>query len=654
MSPISPSPSPLASPPSETHPLASPVTLPPPLLPPSPRLSLLTRLIQSQKKSTVLQPGPSPLVPSPSPELYFLPRLSPDSQESHHAPKNLPLVPQETAEHTPPSYIPYHGRVEDLLLFSALIPYLVPYSGPRTAPLDTFGLLFPSNAIPIDLNHISLPKTDGTELEARFVVLRLRVPTVSRNSLMASLTSFFKQRKGSHSDEVEERSLRHRSSKHDLKMLFRRKPEAISINTRVSNSSNNGLSYGALFTNLPISPSLARSKSLAVNLYTVPNQPEPLLPFSKRYSKMSESLGAGAGGLVRIVKRVSDKRIFAVKEFRQRFANESKKDYKKKITLEFCIGSALKNTNVIETIEICYEHDKIYQVMEYCEYDLFAIVMSGKMLPKEVDCCFKQILKGIRYLHSMGLAHRDLKLDNCCITENGIVKVIDFGLSVVFAYPFSNKIVEASGIVGLDPYLAPEVVVFQKYDPRPVDIWLAAIVYLCMTLRKFPWKVPKILDQSFKLFATRGDGLELLNSMLKRVRLELSEEPELDRKTPLTTPEISREEEKKPEADVAKVDVNKPLPPVDKGKKLTGEDRLLHALPEYSRPLIRKMVQLAPACRCTIEEIFEDPWLDSIDECYEDDCDGDKKLYRGESHRHTSVDQSEAHIAYLEKKKKHK
>lgn len=620
---------------------------------------------------------------------------------------------------TPILYLAANSRNEPGLSYSPIssssIPFTAPYSGNKntTSPTQTNyeaqGFSFPINGNLIDSNHILLPKLSdltNMEIDQRFIVTKSKInlihnspsyvtmdkPTpggttpISRNSSMASLQNFFtKSRKnssynlsnlssntefvGSVTNIVEpptsapgasdngvssvesSRSLSHRLSKSDLKKFFSRKGSSRkaekSLNYNQKKSSSN------LYTNT--------SSSLATNRLL--QQEQQTLLYSKRYSKVSDSLGAGAGGSVRIVKRNSDKSIFAVKEFRARFANESKKDYTKKITSEYCIGSTLKNTNIIETIEICYESDKMYQVMEYCEFDLFAIVMSGKMSPAEVDCCFKQILKGIRYLHSMGLAHRDLKLDNCCITSSGVVKVIDFGSSVVFGYPFSSKIVEAGGIVGSDPYLAPEVVVFQKYDPRPVDIWSAAIIYSCMTLRKFPWKVPKLTDQSFKLFATRGDGSEPLNSVLKRTA-----------DTPLAT---IPDEEKKPGLEDLHIS-SPPLPPKDEQPKTngqkhqhhnhhnnqkrkkpetklaSGEARLLNALPEYSRPLIGKMVNLAPALRCTIDEIFEDKWLDGIDECYEDDVEGEddtKRLFRGKDHTHTEVDQSEAHIAYLEKKK---
>jgi serine/threonine protein kinase len=109
--------------------------------------------------------------------------------------------------------------------------------------------------------------------------------------------------------------------------------------------------------------------------------------------------------------------------------------------------------------------------------------MTGKQTEEEVGCCFKQIVAGVRYLHEMGLAHRDLKLDNCCVNELGIVKIIDFGCAVVFKYPLEQDLIEATGIVGSDPYLAPEVCTEIRYDPQPADIWSLAIIYAYPTPR---------------------------------------------------------------------------------------------------------------------------------------------------------------------------
>lgn len=198
--------------------------------------------------------------------------------------------------------------------------------------------------------------------------------------------------------------------------------------------------------------SASPSRSIKSGSKTPPHQKvSQQLPFddnhglTSKYGKFGKVLGAGAGGSVRLMKRSSDNTTFAVKEFRARHSYESEKEYNKKVTAEFCVGSTLHHGNIIESLDIVQEKGKWYEVMEYAPYDLFAIVMTGKMSREEISCAFLQILSGVTYMHSMGLAHRDLKLDNVVVNEHGIMKIIDFGSASVFKYPFENGIVLASG-----------------------------------------------------------------------------------------------------------------------------------------------------------------------------------------------------------------
>ncbi|PFH50661.1 hypothetical protein AMATHDRAFT_144516 [Amanita thiersii Skay4041] len=232
---------------------------------------------------------------------------------------------------------------------------------------------------------------------------------------------------------------------------------------------------------------------------------------TKKYGKWGRVLGSGAGGTVRLIK-ASNKNgggIFAVKEFRPKRTGESEKEYQKKVTAEFCVGSTLKHPNIIETVDIVSDHGHYYEVMEYAPYDLFSVVMSGKMCRPEIYCVFRQICDGVEYLHELGLAHRDLKLDNCVMTHNNVVKLIDFGTATVFHYP-GKAHTPATGVVGSDPYLAPEVLNRDSYDPRKTDVWSVAIIFLCMVLRRFPWKIPDPkTDPSFKAFINAHPDLSL-------------------------------------------------------------------------------------------------------------------------------------------------
>ncbi|CAE6459497.1 unnamed protein product [Rhizoctonia solani] len=223
---------------------------------------------------------------------------------------------------------------------------------------------------------------------------------------------------------------------------------------------------------------------------------------SKKYGKWGKVLGSGAGGTVRLIKASTKNggAVYAVKEFRPRRQGETEREYQKKVTAEFCVGSTLKHINIIHTVDIVSDHGHYYEVMEYAPYDLFSVVMSGRMQRPEIYCVFRQICDAVDYLHGMGLAHRDLKLDNCVMTTDNIVKLIDFGTATVFHYP-GRSLTLASGVVGSDPYLAPEVLHAPNYDPRKTDVWSIAIIFMCMTLRRFPWKIPDPkVDPSYKAF----------------------------------------------------------------------------------------------------------------------------------------------------------
>ncbi|KIK59778.1 hypothetical protein GYMLUDRAFT_74223 [Collybiopsis luxurians FD-317 M1] len=230
----------------------------------------------------------------------------------------------------------------------------------------------------------------------------------------------------------------------------------------------------------------------------------------KKYGKWGRVLGSGAGGTVRLIK-ASHKNggtIFAVKEFRPKRNGESEKEYQKKVTAEFCVGSTLKHPNIIETVDIVSENGHYYEIMEYAPYDLFSVVMSGKMCRPEIYCVFRQICEGVEYLHSLGLAHRDLKLDNCVMTTDNVVKLIDFGTATVFHYPGKTTHTKAKGVVGSDPYLAPEVLTDDEYDARKTDVWSVAVIFLCMILRRFPWKCPDVKnDASFRAFVNAHPDL---------------------------------------------------------------------------------------------------------------------------------------------------
>ncbi|KAL5411348.1 hypothetical protein PMIN04_010282 [Paraphaeosphaeria minitans] len=233
--------------------------------------------------------------------------------------------------------------------------------------------------------------------------------------------------------------------------------------------------------------------------------------------KRGKILGRGATSEVRIMARrgFGGEDLVAVKEFRPRDNDETEGDYVDKIKSEYSIAKSLHHPNIVETVRLCTNRDRWNHVMEYCAYgELFSLVerklfaggTEGYYSPEDRLCFFKQLLRGVDYLHSHGIAHRDIKLENLLLNKEGHLKISDFGVAEVFCgvHPglrgaggecgknMGEVRLSDPGICGSLPYIAPEVLQKKgKYDPRPLDIWSCAIVYLTMTFGGCPWQAAK-------------------------------------------------------------------------------------------------------------------------------------------------------------------
>ncbi|KAG3063020.1 hypothetical protein PI124_g18929 [Phytophthora idaei] len=143
--------------------------------------------------------------------------------------------------------------------------------------------------------------------------------------------------------------------------------------------------------------------------------------------------------------------------------------------------------NVLQTLDQFLEGDTWFIVMEFCDGgDLCQTLESLPQhhLPEvEVLPLFLQIVRGVRWLHSNGIAHRDLSLENVLLSRsNGdgdgataTAKICDFGLSTEAERVCHER-------VGKVHYMAPEVVAGSAYDPRAADVWsLGIILFVLLT-----------------------------------------------------------------------------------------------------------------------------------------------------------------------------
>ncbi|KAL3496091.1 kinase-like domain-containing protein [Aspergillus germanicus] len=192
---------------------------------------------------------------------------------------------------------------------------------------------------------------------------------------------------------------------------------------------------------------------------------------------------------------------YALKVFR-RGPQQSTDSYERRIRAEFSISSSLNHQNIIRTFELVQiGNDTLGACMEYCSGgDLHSLIIASDTLrQEEADCFFKQLIRGIQYLHDMGIAHRDLKPENLLLTPRGCLKISDFGNAECFRAP-GEEVQMSSGLCGSTPYISPEQFTEPEFDPRGTDVWVAAVIYIAMRLGRNMWKVATPLDEGFADF----------------------------------------------------------------------------------------------------------------------------------------------------------
>ncbi|KAJ2707755.1 hypothetical protein FB645_000528 [Coemansia sp. IMI 203386] len=230
-----------------------------------------------------------------------------------------------------------------------------------------------------------------------------------------------------------------------------------------------------------------------------------LTSFEQKYGTCSrECIGRGATAVVRVAyKQHRDgPQMYAIKRFRKQRAQETERDYIKKLTSEYCISSSIHHKNVVSTLDLIQDSGKNWcQVMEFCPGgDLYTVIRDGNMCLAEDECCFKQMCEGIAHLHSMGVCHRDIKAENMLLDARNTIKITDFGVADVFRVAWEQRIHKSRGLCGSEPYIAPEMFSGKSYDGRKVDVWSAAIVYYTMVYNGIPWRIAKDEDTNYARF----------------------------------------------------------------------------------------------------------------------------------------------------------
>jgi calcium-dependent protein kinase len=204
------------------------------------------------------------------------------------------------------------------------------------------------------------------------------------------------------------------------------------------------------------------------------------VPFGKPIEEVYDGvhngpiLGSGVSGLVRLVNHTATGVQYAVKCLDLGLVGT--KEGLAQLREEIFIMCQLDHPNIVRLEEVYESHSEIYLVQELC--------VGGELFDRldeqpdyhytEAECArlVKQMLSAVRYLHSKGIIHRDLKLENFLFSSKATdseLKMIDFGLSKHFRFGEVHH--EAVGT----PYTVAPEVIRGSYDER-CDIWAIGVI----------------------------------------------------------------------------------------------------------------------------------------------------------------------------------
>jgi serine/threonine protein kinase len=204
-------------------------------------------------------------------------------------------------------------------------------------------------------------------------------------------------------------------------------------------------------------------------------------------------LGAGGMGEVYLAEDVRLKRKVALKVLPEAIARDP--DRLRRFEKEAFAASALNHPNILTIYEFGAEGDTHFLATEFIDGETVRSRLVSEPFPvKEAIDISAQAAQALSTAHQAGIIHRDIKPENVMIRNDGIVKVLDFGLAkLVESSPVEAEgetrmqgLTQVGTIVGTVAYMSPEQARGKTLDPR-TDIFSLGVVLYEMLTRRHPF-----------------------------------------------------------------------------------------------------------------------------------------------------------------------
>jgi len=218
--------------------------------------------------------------------------------------------------------------------------------------------------------------------------------------------------------------------------------------------------------------------------------------------ELGQVLGRGGYGVVYMARNVRTNEIVAIKSFHAVDSGQTLYTVDPRAFKEQRLWQRLRHENIVEYKgSFIGEKGDLNLVIEYVDGWSLAEHLAQfnefhEPLVREIT---RQVLHGLRYLHSHGVTHRDLKPGNIMVNQNGMVKITDFGVSSCVDLQTAGS---GHTMVGTPWYIAPEMIEGRPYD-HSVDIWSLGCTVLELATGRRPYHTLNAMAALFRMVQDR-------------------------------------------------------------------------------------------------------------------------------------------------------
>lgn len=210
---------------------------------------------------------------------------------------------------------------------------------------------------------------------------------------------------------------------------------------------------------------------------------------------LGKTIGRGRFGKVKLATHVLTGQQVAVKIVRKKCLSAEEASLLRR---EVDILKSFNHPNIIKLYEVLETEKVLFLIMEHASGgEVLDFIVAHKKLPEpRAKQLFRQMVSALAHIHSMMVAHRDLKAENILLDSHLNIKIIDFGLSNFFT---TSQLLKTP--CGSPSYAAPELIRKVEYDGPAADIWSLGVnlyVLVCGVLPFKPTDLVNLYDKVLK------------------------------------------------------------------------------------------------------------------------------------------------------------